>query len=304
MMASLPPVDAHHAHRIHRPWRHGHAHGSAPGARRPHALGLVRSDRNHATARAAGIRVPAAAGDVFDACATIVLMLANDPAIDAVLSRNGPAFAARVEGRLVINMGTSSAEYSRALGEQIRAAGGRYVEAPVSGSRLQAESAQLVIMLAGDAADVAEASQLLAPLGRQCVACGQVPAALRMKLAVNLYLITLVTALGEAVRFAEVHGIALECFAEVLNAGPMASDVSRIKLDKMIREDFAVQASITDVLKNSGLVAAAAREAGMQAPDRRQRCAVRPGTADGPGRPGHGGGTAGDPGHPPATGGA
>lgn len=236
-------------------------------ARAGHMLwGWSRSDRNHATARAAGIRVSAAAGDVFDACATIVLMLANDPAIDAVLSRNSPAFAARVEGRLVINMGTSSAEYSRALGEQIRAAGGRYVEAPVSGSRLQAESAQLVIMLAGDAADVAEASQLLAPLGRQCVACGQVPAALRMKLAVNLYLITLVTALGEAVRFAEVHGIALERFAEVLNAGPMASDVSRIKLDKMIREDFAVQASITDVLKNSGLVAAAAREAGMQAP--------------------------------------
>ena len=140
------------------------------------------------------------------------------------------------------------------------------MEAPVSGSRVQAEAAQLVIMLAGDAADVAEASHLLAPLGRQCVACGQVPAALRMKLAVNLYLITLVTALGEAVHFAKVHGIALERFAEVLNAGPMASEVSRIKLDKMIREDFAVQASITDVLKNSGLVAGAAHEAGMQAP--------------------------------------
>nr|WP_275575894.1 NAD-binding protein [Stenotrophomonas maltophilia] len=87
-----------------------------------------------------------------------------------------------------------------------------------------------------------------------------------MKLAVNLYLITLVTALGEAVHFAEVHGISLARFAEVLNAGPMASEVSRIKLDKMIHGDFAVQASITDVLKNSGLVAGAAREAGMHAP--------------------------------------
>lgn len=236
-------------------------------ARAGHAvLGWSRSGRNHEAARTAGVQPITQRQDVFDACGSILLMLANDEAIDSVLDRNTPTFPARVKGRLVINMGTSSAAYSQALGEQIRAAGGRYVEAPVSGSRVQAEAAQLVIMLAGDAADVAEASHLLAPLGRQCVACGQVPAALRMKLAVNLYLITLVTALGEAVHFAEVHGIALERFAEVLNAGPMASEVSRIKLDKMIREDFAVQASITDVLKNSGLVAGAAHEAGMQAP--------------------------------------
>lgn len=236
-------------------------------ARAGHAvLGWSRSGRNHEAARTAGVQPITRRQDVFDACGTILLMLANDEAIDSVLDRNTPTFPARVKGRLVINMGTSSATYSQALGEQIRAAGGRYVEAPVSGSRVQAEAAQLVIMLAGDAADVAEASHLLSPLGRQCVACGQVPAALRMKLAVNLYLITLVTALGEAVHFAEVHGIALERFAEVLNAGPMASEVSRIKLDKMIREDFAVQASITDVLKNSGLVAGAAHEAGMQAP--------------------------------------
>lgn len=236
-------------------------------ARAGHAvLGWSRSGRNHEAARTAGVQPITQRQDVFDACGTILLMLANDEAIDSVLDRNTPTFPARVKGRLVINMGTSSAAYSQALGEQIRAAGGRYVEAPVSGSRVQAEAAQLVIMLAGDAADVAEASHLLAPLGRQCVACGQVPAALRMKLAVNLYLITLVTALGEAVHFAKVHGIALERFAEVLNAGPMASEVSRIKLDKMIREDFAVQASITDVLKNSGLVAGAAHEAGMQAP--------------------------------------
>jgi 3-hydroxyisobutyrate dehydrogenase len=236
-------------------------------ARAGHAvLGWSRSGRNHEAARTAGVQPITRRQDVFDACGTILLMLANDEAIDSVLDRNTTTFPARVKGRLVINMGTSSAAYSQALGEQIRAAGGRYVEAPVSGSRVQAEAAQLVIMLAGDAADVAEASHLLAPLGRQCVACGQVPAALRMKLAVNLYLITLVTALGEAVHFAKVHGIALERFAEVLNAGPMASEVSRIKLDKMIREDFAVQASITDVLKNSGLVAGAAHEAGMQAP--------------------------------------
>ncbi|MBA0446444.1 NAD(P)-dependent oxidoreductase [Stenotrophomonas maltophilia] len=236
-------------------------------ARAGHAvLGWSRSDRNHAAARAAGIDVRESLEEVFAACDPLILMLANDAAIDSVLDRHGRTFAERVQGRLLINMGTSSACFSQALCDQVRANGGEYVEAPVSGSRVQAEAAQLVIMLAGADADVRQALPLLASLGRQCVACGPVPSALRMKLAVNLYLITLVTGLAEAVHFAEKHDIALERFAEVLNAGPMASDVSRIKLDKMIRGDFTVQASITDVLKNSGLVAGAARDAGMQAP--------------------------------------
>ncbi|WP_277380710.1 NAD(P)-dependent oxidoreductase [Stenotrophomonas maltophilia] len=229
-------------------------------------LGWSRSGRNDAEAVAAGVEVADGVEDVFAACGTIILMLANDAAIDSVLARDSPEFAARAAGRLLINMGTSSASYSQALAQQVRAAGGRYVEAPVSGSRVQAEAAQLVILLAGEDEDVAQASALVAPLGRQCVPCGNVPAALRMKLAVNLYLITLVTGLAEAVHFAEAHGIPLERFAQVLDAGPMASDVSRIKLDKMVRGDYAVQASITDVLKNSQLVAAAARDAGITAP--------------------------------------
>jgi len=228
--------------------------------------GWSRSDRNHAAARTAGINVCEAVDEVFAACDTLILMLANDDAIDSVLDRHGAAFGERVEGRLLINMGTSSATYSQALAEQIRAAGGRYVEAPVSGSRVQAEAAQLVILLAGADVDLAAAAPLVAPMGRQTVCCGAVPSALRMRLAVNLYLITLVTGLAEAVYFAEAHGIELDRFAQVLNAGPMASEVSRIKLDKMIRGDFSVQASITDVRKNSGLVAAAAHEVGMHAP--------------------------------------
>ncbi len=134
----------------------------------------------------------------------------------------------------------------------------------MSGSRVQAEAARLVILLAGADVDLAAAAPLVAPMGRQTVCCGAVPSALRMKLAVNLYLITLVTGLAEAVYFAEARHRAR--FAQVLNAGPMASEVSRIKLDKMIRGDFSVQASITDVRKNSGLVAAAAHEVGMHAP--------------------------------------
>lgn len=103
-------------------------------------------------------------------------------------------------------------------------------------------------------------------LCRESIICGTVPSALTMKLAVNLYVITMVTGLAEAAHFAQRHGMDLAQFTSVLNNGQMASDISRVKLDKLTTQDFTVQAAITDVLKNSRPVAESARSAGLASP--------------------------------------
>jgi 3-hydroxyisobutyrate dehydrogenase and related beta-hydroxyacid dehydrogenases len=69
---------------------------------------------------------------------------------------------------------------------------------------------------------------------RETMICGPVPNALLMKLSVNLFLISLVTGLAEAVHFADRHGLNLNQLVAVLNAGPMASDVSREKAPKLV----------------------------------------------------------------------
>ncbi|MET8766548.1 NAD(P)-dependent oxidoreductase [Streptomyces sp. NPDC004658] len=216
--------------------------------------------------RAAGAEVAADAGEVFARAGVVLLMLADEAAVDAVLGRGTPELAARVAGRTVVHMGTTSAEYSRALEADVRAAGGRYVEAPVSGSRVPAEEGQLVAMLAGEEAAVAAVRPLLAPMCREAFACGAVPGALLMKLAVNIFLITQVTGLTEAFHFAERQGLDRRLFLDVLDAGPMASGVSRMKAPKLRERDFAVQAAALDVLKNNRLIAEAARKAHIASP--------------------------------------
>jgi 3-hydroxyisobutyrate dehydrogenase len=163
-------------------------------------------------------------------------------------------------------MGTTSPAYSQALEADIRAAGGSYVEAPVSGSRKPAEAGELVAMLAGERAPVDEVRPLLEPMCQETIVCGEVPAALLMKLAVNLFLITVVTGLAEAVHFADRHGLDMEQLVAVLDAGQMASSVSRVKARKLVERDFSVQAALSDVLYNNRLIAEAAREANLASP--------------------------------------
>ncbi|MER6415180.1 NAD(P)-dependent oxidoreductase [Streptomyces humidus] len=216
--------------------------------------------------RALGAEVAASPGEVFDRAGTVILMLADETAIDDVLGRGAPAFASRVAGHTVVHMGTTSAEYSAGLQTDVRAAGGRYVEAPVSGSRVPAERGELVGLLAGDDDAVAAVRPLLAPLCRETFDCGRVPGALLMKFSVNLFLITLVTGLAEAFHFAERHGLDRRLLRDVLDAGPMASAVSRVKGSKLLERDFSVQAAAADVLKNNRLIAEAARGTGLVSP--------------------------------------
>ncbi|WLW50116.1 NAD(P)-dependent oxidoreductase [Streptomyces sp. YU58] len=216
--------------------------------------------------RAAGAEVAASPAEVFDRAGTVILMLADEAAVDEVVGRGTPDFAARVAGRTVVHMGTTSAEYSGGLQDDIRAAGGRYVEAPVSGSRVPAEQGELVGMLAGDVDAVAAVRPLLAPVCRELFDCGAVPGALLMKFSVNLFLITLATGLAEAFHFADRHGLDQDLLRDVLDAGPMASAVSRVKAPKLVSRDFAVQAAAVNVLENNRLIAEAARKAGLASP--------------------------------------
>jgi 3-hydroxyisobutyrate dehydrogenase len=213
-----------------------------------------------------GVSPAARPADVFARARTVLLMLAGGEAIDEVLGRDGPAFAELVRGHTIVHMGTTAPEYSAALRDDVVAAGGRYVEAPVSGSRTPAVAGELVAMVAGDPAAVKEVRPLLAPMCREVVECGPVPQALLMKLSVNLFLISMVTGLAEATHFAQRHGLDLERLRGVLDAGPMASAVSRVKVEKLVSRDFSVQASLRDVLMNNRLIAESARSAGIASP--------------------------------------
>lgn len=203
-----------------------------------------------------GASIAPSLAELFAQCSAVMLMLFDSAAIDAVLGRGTPAFATRVAGRIVVNLGTTSPAYSQALAREILDKGGRYVEAPVSGSRGPAERGELVGVVAGDRDTLDEILPLLRPLCTRVFDCGTVPGALRMKLAANHYLIGTVAVLAETMHAAARSGIDLALLREVLDAGPMASTVSRTKLDKLVRNDFSPQAAIRDVATIAELVLA------------------------------------------------
>jgi 3-hydroxyisobutyrate dehydrogenase len=216
--------------------------------------------------REAGATVAVSVEEVFERTRIVILMLVNETVLDEVLRRGTPDFAKLVAGHIVVSMGSNPPDYSRGLAADILAAGGRYVEAPVSGSRKPAETAQLVALLGGDADTVVEVRPLLAPMCRETILCGPVGNALLMKLTVNLYLCTMLAGLAEASHFAERNGLDLETFQAAIDSGPMASDLTRVKIPKLVARDFSVQAATADAFNSTKLIVEAARAVSMASP--------------------------------------
>lgn len=210
-----------------------------------------------------GAHVATTSAEVFATCRVVFLMLSDEAAIDAVLPRDG---SVDLQDRIIVLMSTVAPAFSRTLAEEIKRRGGAYVEAPVSGSRQPAVDAKLIAMVAGEDSVLDTVEPHLRAMCQTVVRCGQAPAALTMKLAVNTFLISVVTGLAESFHFAEENGLDVDLLRDILDVGPMASAVSRAKSEKLAHSDWTPQAAIPDVLKNCRLIVDQARQAGTATP--------------------------------------
>lgn len=203
-------------------------------------------------------------GTLFAQCGCVISMLADGPSMDAVFGRGTPDFAERLEGRLLVHMGTTPPDYSLGLARDIEAVGGRYLEMPVSGSSVPAARGELVAMAAGDPADIAEAEPLVAPMVTSVIRCGVVPQAMQMKLAVNAYLGGVLLGLFEAVDFAKRCDLDMQTLNAILDAGPMSNDLMRMKMVKLLADDHAPQGSVRQAINNWGMISDAGQSVSAQ----------------------------------------
>ncbi|MBO0607464.1 NAD(P)-dependent oxidoreductase [Myceligenerans salitolerans] len=213
-----------------------------------------------------GALAAASVEDVFTRCRIVVCMLATEDAVDEVLGRGDDRFSGLVRDTVVVTMGTTAPAWSAALERDLVAAGGAYVEAPVSGSRVPAEAGELLAMVSGDPDAVELVRPVLEAMCSRIHACGPVPGALTMKLAVNTFLVASITGLAEAMAFAERCGLDLGTLRAIVDTSQMASPISRIKTAKLAGGDLGPQASVRDVGKNARLIADHAASHGIPAP--------------------------------------
>ena len=147
---------------------------------------------------AAGAELAASPAGLASRVATVITILTDAAAIDAVYLGPSGLLAGDVASKLFIEMSTVQPKTEIALAERVRAKGAVFVECPVGGTTGPARQGKLLGLMGAEAADAARAKPLLDELCRRVEHCGPVGSGAIMKLAINLPLAVSWQAYGEA----------------------------------------------------------------------------------------------------------
>lgn len=214
----------------------------------------------------AGGRAAASAAEAVAEADVVAIMVPDSPDVQAVLTDEDGVFATAKPGTLVIDFSSIRPDVTARLSEEATERGFRLLDAPVSGGEAGAVNASLSIMVGGTAEDFAAAKPILDVVGRTVVHVGPAGSGQTVKAANQLIVAANIQVLAEAVVFLEAYGVDTAAALDVLGGGLAGSKVLEQKKDSMLGRSFAPGFRIDLHHKDLGIVASAAREAGVVAP--------------------------------------
>ena len=172
-----------------------------------------------------GAKVAPSGRELAEAASIIVTMVADGPELASLLEGREGVVAGLSPGDIVVDMGTTGLEYTRRARHAVEAAGGQFIEAPVSGSTAAAEAATLLVMTAGDEDAAAVAGPVLEAMSARVLHVGGPGSGAALKLAVNSVLYAIMEAVGESLVLAERAGVPRELAYEVFANSAVAAPV-------------------------------------------------------------------------------
>lgn len=213
----------------------------------------------------AGVRRVGHAGDAAQGMDAVICMLSSGPVCDSVLCGRGGVIEAMAPGSMLVVMSSIPPATARAQAEAAARRGIGYIDAPVSGGEKGAQNGTLAIMAGGEAATVARAEPIFAPLGR-LTHVGPVGAGSLTKLANQAIVATTIAAVAEALLLAERGGADPAQVREALLGGFADSTILRQHGRRMVDGDFVPGGPAKYQVKDTTTALACAADLGLTLP--------------------------------------
>ena len=194
----------------------------------------------------------------------VISILADDNASLAAWLGEDGALAAMSPGSTVIECGTLSPEWIARLHSETKSRNIGLVEAPVTGSRPQAEAGQLTFLCGSDEATLEKVRPVLEPMSKAILHLGPVGSGGQMKLINNFLCAVQVASFAEALTWIEHSNLNRAQALEVLKTGAPGSGIFNAMSDRMTARTYEVNFALRLLNKDVRYAEAAAAEHGVR----------------------------------------
>jgi 3-hydroxyisobutyrate dehydrogenase/2-hydroxy-3-oxopropionate reductase len=194
--------------------------------------------------------------DVTKHC-DITFAMVSDP--DAALALcQGPdgVLEGSGSGRGYVDMSTVDNTTSKAISNLITQAGGRFLEAPVSGTKKPAEDGTLIILAAGDASLYEDTKPAFDVMGKMSPYLGDVGQGANMKLVVNMMMGGMLSIFSEGMSLGQKAGLNGNQILEIIDAGAIANPMFKGKGAMLLKEDYSTSFPLKHMQKDIRLAVA------------------------------------------------
>jgi len=196
----------------------------------------------------------------------IITMISNDDSIREVFYGEEGILNALKPGGLIIDSSTISPGLVREIAAEVKARGGHFLDAPVTGSKPAAIEGTLVFMVGGNAEVIEEHRNIFDTMGRLLLHMGDNGSGAAAKLAHNAMVGIHNVALAEGFSIAVKSGVPADKFLELVKNGSAGSKQAELKGQKIIDDDFSNQFSLGLMLKDLKLASSLSDSTGVPTP--------------------------------------
>ncbi|MDP7650592.1 MAG: NAD(P)-dependent oxidoreductase [Rhodospirillales bacterium] len=205
-------------------------------------------------------------GAVAAKAKTVIVMVSDTPATEAVIGGADGILGAVGPDSLIIDMGTTAVSATRRLAAAVVGAGGQYVDAPVSGGTVGAEDGTLTIMAGGPEEAVGRATPVFEVLGASLTHVGAIGTGQVAKAANQVIVGLVIGAVAEALTLARRADADPAKVRQALKGGFADSRILELHGQRMVSGDFRPGGKATTQRKDLAQALDLAAELGFEMP--------------------------------------
>jgi 3-hydroxyisobutyrate dehydrogenase len=212
---------------------------------------------------AQGARIADTPAEAASGAQLILSMLADDTASRAAWTGAAGALAAAAPGTTLVESSTASPAWITELATRARARGLELLDAPVTGSRPQAEEGKLTFLVGGSAQSLEKIKPALEAMSQKIAYLGPITSGAKMKLLNNFLCAAQLVSLAEGMAWLERSGLDRDQAIDLLKTGAPGSPLLGSMAHRMTSDLDTINFSLALLAKDVAYAHDAAAQTGV-----------------------------------------
>lgn len=189
--------------------------------------------------------------DLIDMVDIVVICVTGTPQVEETIFSEHGLLSRSVTGRTIIDCSTSMPDSSIKIAAALRAAGGEFIDAAMTGTPRDAEAGQINLLLGGQPETLAKLEPLMRCWAKNLYHCGDTGAGHSVKLLHQFMVLSNAAIVAEGFSMARKNGINLNVLGDVIASGG-ANSTAFQRLRHYVEDgnDEMFRFSLTNALKD------------------------------------------------------